>query len=137
MANLAARIRNFAPENAWHTLCPAQTEKATLVMRILIIACLALLAVGCQTSRTSVNPIAYQGGDGSSYEQAILIREAHCREAGILAQRLWLERTYPGYRAAKESTQTLANRQYAVFEIATAEGQTRTVYFDTTEFANK
>lgn len=106
-------------------------------MKTLIMACFALLTIGCQTSRTSLNPIVYLGGDGSSHEQAVIIREAHCREAGVLAEQLWLAKVYPGHQKANESELTLANRQYVVFEIATAEGQPRKVYFDTTEFANK
>ncbi len=116
---------------------PLKSTNAETLMKTLIMACFALLTIGCQTSRNSVNPIVYLGGDGSSHEQAIIIREAPCREAGVLAEQLWLNKVYPGHQKAQESALTLASRQYAVFEIATAEGQTRKVYFDTTEFTNK
>lgn len=102
-----------------------------------MILCFALLTVGCQTSRTPSRPIVYSGGDGASCEQAVIIGDVQCREAGTLAERLWLAERYPGHREASQSALSLAGRQYDVVEFATAGGETRKVYFDTTEIAHK
>ena len=107
------------------------------IMKTLIAAGLAVLAVGCQTAGLTSRPIVFSGGDGSSREQAIVIRDVDCREVRVLAEKLWLEQKYPGCREAKQSALNSASRQYDVVEFATAQGETRKIYFDTTEFANK
>ncbi len=106
-------------------------------MKTLLIAFLAVLLVGCQAPRPATQPLVYAGGDGSSCDRAVVIREAKCRELGILAQRLWLEEYYPGYRDVKQSDLKSTERHYDVVEFATASGDTRKVYFDTTDCYNK
>lgn len=106
-------------------------------MKVVIMAFFALLAVGCQVPRSTPRPIVYAGGDGSSREKAVVIRDVDCREVGTLAERLWLAKSYPGYRDANQSALNLANRRYHVVEFATVEGETRKVYFDTTEVSDK
>jgi hypothetical protein len=110
---------------------------AEVIMKSLIVTCFALLVVGCQIPHNTPRPIVYQGGDGSSCEQAIVIRDVPYREVGALAERLWLAKNYPGYCRATQSGLSLTNRHYDVVEFATAEGETRKVYFDATEFAHK
>jgi hypothetical protein len=102
-------------------------------MKALLISFLAVLLVGCQAPRSATHPLVYSGGDGSSCDQAVVIREAKCRELGVLAQRLWLEDKFPGYREAKQSAINSADRHYDIVEFATASGDTRKVYFDTTD----
>ncbi|HOX56303.1 MAG TPA: hypothetical protein P5205_07550 [Candidatus Paceibacterota bacterium] len=106
-------------------------------MKLIVIVFFALLAVGCQTPQTTPRPIAYSGGDGSSREQAVVISDMDCREAGTLAEMLWLTRNYPGYREASQTALNTASRKYDVVEFATAEGQSKKVYFDTTECTDR
>jgi hypothetical protein len=101
------------------------------------LAGLTVLAAGCQTAAWSSRPIVYSGGDGSSRERAVVISEVACREAGVLAENLWLEQRYPGCRGATRSAVNGADKQYDVVEFATAGGETRKVYFDTTEVGNR
>jgi hypothetical protein len=110
---------------------------AYAIMEKIVMAGFIVLLVGCAGTRPVTQPLVYSGGDGSSPEQAVVVREANCREVGSLAQRLWLQERFPGYREAKQSALDEAKRHYEVFEFATADGEARKVYFDTTDSANK
>jgi hypothetical protein len=106
-------------------------------MKSLITLGFAALLMGCQAPRPKPEPLAFAGGDGSSREQAVIILKARHREVGLLAETMWLQRKYPGCHHNTLVTLNAASRHYDRFEIATAEGNTRRVYFDTTEFADK
>ncbi len=106
-------------------------------MKALLISFLAVLLIGCHAPRPATYTLVYAGGDGSSRDQAVVIREAKCRELGVLAQQLWLAEYYPGYREVKQSDLKSAERHYDVVEFATADGDTRKVYFDTTDCFNR
>ncbi len=106
-------------------------------MKALLLSFLAVLLVGCQAPRSATRPLVYSGGDGSSCDQAVVVHEAKCRELGVLGQRLWLEERFPGYRESKQSAINSADRHYDVVEFATADGDTRKVYFDTTDYFHK
>ena len=107
-------------------------------MKSLMIVLFGVLLVGCQSTRlcTSHN-LAFGGGDGSSCQQAVVISDAKFREAGELAERLWLQQQYPGYHAERQSSLDASSRHYDRIEFATAEGETRAVYFDSSDFFNK
>jgi hypothetical protein len=96
-----------------------------------------MLVVGCKTPGPRTEPLVFAGGNGSSCEQAVVIREARFRELGMLAEKLWLQKNYPGYRQTSQSALDSASRHYDLVEVATSEGETRKVYFDTTEFIDK
>ncbi len=106
-------------------------------MKTVMAACLVVLVVGCQGPRGNSRAIVYAGGDGTSRESAVIIREAGCREAGTLAESMWLARTYPGYSGAKQSSVNMAGKRYDVVQFATSEGEARRVYFDTTEVSDR
>lgn len=112
-------------------------KKAKVIVRSLVIICLAALLSGCQNPPPVAEPLAYAGGDGTSCEKAVVIREARHREVGLLAEKLWLQQRYPGYRQTRQAELDSANRHYDLVELATDDGQTRKVYFDTTEFVDK
>jgi hypothetical protein len=107
-------------------------------MKTVIIVLFGMLLTGCQTSRlATTHQLGFAGGDGSSCQQAVVITDARFREAGALAERVWLERKYPGYHQAKQSSMEAADRHYDCIEFATADGEARTVYFDASDFFNK
>jgi len=119
------------------TYAPLIQRKANIIMRVLIMICFAGLLAGCQTPRPATEPLVFSGGDGSSCESAVVIREAKYRELGILAEKLWLQQNYPGCHQTSQAALRSANRQYDLIEVAIADGHNRKVYFDTTEFVNK
>ena len=61
-------------------------------MRIVILASIFAVLLGCRTA-----PLAYYGGNGSSYEQAIVIKNAYHEEIGVPAEDVWLGQRYPGF----------------------------------------
>jgi hypothetical protein len=104
---------------------------------MLLLAVVSVLVIGCQAPRPTSQPLVFSGGDGSSCEQAVVIREARIREVGLLAEKVWLEERYPGYRNVRESSLSSADRHYDVVEFATTAGETRKVYFDATDFIHR
>jgi hypothetical protein len=102
-------------------------------MKLLPLTVLAVLAAGCQSVYTPNRPLAFTGGDGSCCEQAVVIHNAIFRETGHLAERVWLDRNYPGRRENKQSDLNTAGKHYDLVELTTAEGRATKVYFDTTE----
>ena len=78
--------------------------------------------------------MVYLGGDGTSCEKAVVIKDAKYRETAELAESLWLEHKYPGYRRVSEDAMKLTDKTYSVVALTTADGQERKVYFDSTNF---
>lgn len=105
-------------------------------MKKLLIILSGIVLAGCQ-SPSERQPLVFMGGDGSSCQQAVVINEARYRETGMVAERLWLERKYPGHRDARSKDLTLAGKHYDLVELTTADGQPVKVYFDSTEFCGK
>ena len=99
-------------------------------MKTLLLLGLLVLAAGCQTSSP---PLVFAGGDGSSCGQAVVILNAEYRETGMLAERLWLDRNYPGYHQTRESDLDSAGKHYELVEVTTGNGRLAKVYFDTTQ----
>jgi len=106
-------------------------------MRTLFCISSVVLIVGCAPLKPSPQRLAYSGGDGSSCEQAVVINEMKYREAGTLAEKLWLQKSYPGYCQTSQSVIHSTGKQFDLIEFATPDGQTRKVYFDSTSFASK
>jgi len=106
-------------------------------MKTLIAAFCLILLTGCQTSQHTEGRIAFAGGDGSSSDQAVVINDAGFRETWRLQQKVWLERQFPGYREVGQSAMSSGGKHYDLIEVTTAEGQPKTVYFDSTEVFGK
>jgi hypothetical protein len=121
---------------AW--IMPFSNPHAEPNMKTLVcFTSLAVLVVGCARLQPATQHLAYAGGDGSSCEQAVVIGETKYRETGTLAEKLWLEKRYPGYCQTRQSVIRSDGKQFDLVEFATADGQARKVYFDSTSFANK
>ncbi|HWX19121.1 MAG TPA: hypothetical protein VN578_04345 [Candidatus Binatia bacterium] len=102
-------------------------------MKTLLLTIFAMLAAGCQMPQPVPQPLVCAGGDGSSCQQAVVIMNATYRETGLLAEKVWLDRKYPGSRETRKSTLSSAGKHYDLVELTTADGQAARVYFDTTE----
>ena len=102
-------------------------------MKTLLLLLVVVLLTGCQSLAPSSPAVVWAGGNGSSCEQAVVIRNARFREAGVLAERAWLDRNYPGHHDTKQSALDSAGKHYDLVELTLADGRGATVYFDTTE----
>ena len=98
---------------------------------------LAIPLAGCYTPMRTEQTMLYSGGDGSSCDQAVVINGAKYRETGLMAQRLWLQKRYPGCQTVKEQVVNTNNKRFDQVELTTADGQNSSVYFDVTEWWGK
>jgi len=76
------------------------------------------------------------GGDGSSYEQAIIINETH-ESPGTAAEYSWLSVHYPHYRTAGQALAFNEKKPYDIISVITHDGKTLSVYFDISKFYGK
>jgi hypothetical protein len=100
-------------------------------MKTLCIALLAVILVGCGSSKPS-----YSGGDGSSPNEAVIIKKAKYHEALVSAERTWMEEHYPGYEKQSQALLSLGGKNYDVFTIRTKLSDKK-VYFDITDFTGE
>ena len=87
-------------------------------------------------SARAITPIFYVGGDGSSFEKAIVIKGGN-EETGVHAEYAYLQRKYPGYRRGRQALLVKKKRAYDVLDFTTAAGAKKKVYFDITDFYGK
>ena len=102
-------------------------------MKTLLLIPFATLLAGCENLQPKSQPLVCAGGDGSSRQQAVVITNAKYIETALMAEKLWLDRKYPGCRETKQSDLNAVDKHYNLIELTTADGQALTVYFDTTE----
>lgn len=98
------------------------------------IAFLSLFAFAALVTPLSAD-VTLAGGDGSSFEKAILVQGA-TDATGVPAEYEYLRKHYPGYVFAKQSLLNYKDRLYDALDF-TWEGKRCTVYFDITEFFGK
>ncbi|REJ73510.1 MAG: hypothetical protein DWQ36_06880 [Acidobacteria bacterium] len=88
-------------------------------------------------------PVTYEGGDGSSCDQAVVIRGARSTLEGIAAERAWLRQKHPGHRFVEQGVVPASEpglRSYDLITIQTpprsagGEWKQRTVCFDIDDF---
>ena len=79
----------------------------------------------------------FSGGDGSSIKNAVVIT-ASSEQTGNRAAYIWLHEHYLGSRLQDEgSDYDNGGRYYNEIKIVTADGKSRTVFFETTSFFGK
>jgi len=99
--------------------------------------CLALLLLVIPMSAYAApQKVSYTGGDGSSFEKAVVIHGAN-ELTGVDAEYDYLAQHYPGYHRGKQSLSFHGKRHFDVLEFTTAGGKKRTIHFDITEFFGK
>jgi hypothetical protein len=74
-------------------------------------------------------PVRYAGGDGSSFETAVVILGAN-QLSGVRAQYDYLNQHYFGYQVHRQSLKEHNGRKFSVIELGTAAGDDETLYFD-------
>jgi hypothetical protein len=100
-----------------------------------VVVAFFLLAVSLVAQATPPK-ITYSGGDGSSFEKAVVIHGAS-EQTGVDAEYDYLAKHFPGYHQGKQSLRSHEKHRYDVLEFTTANGATMTMYFDITEFFGK
>lgn len=109
--------------------------------KFLFLLCFALLLASCTLSKkvadqTSAASSVSTINDGSSFQKAIVIKE-RAEGKGVDAEYDWLRQNYPGYKFRKQMLTENKKIPYDIIEIVTAEGQTKQVYFNISNFFGK
>jgi hypothetical protein len=73
--------------------------------------------------------VTYAGGDGSSFEQAVILVGATLL-SGPRAEHDFIKRNYAGYEFRQQSLKEQNGRAYDALEFMTADGEIKTIYFD-------
>jgi len=79
--------------------------------------------------------ITFSGGDGSSFEKAVVILGA-TEATGVSAEYDYLRKNFPRYSPGKQSLVEHNKRMYDILEISNGSAK-KSVYFDITDFFGK
>lgn len=101
-----------------------------MIPRLALLAVLAFFVITPLSAEVTL-----AGGDGSSFEKAILVQGA-TEATGVPAEYVYLGKHYPGYVFTKQSLLNHKDRLYDALDF-TWKGKQRRVYFDITEFFGK
>jgi len=74
-------------------------------------------------------PVIYAGGDGSSFEQAVVIIGGTIL-SGPNAEYAYIERRFPGYDCCEQRVREHKGRTFDVLQFTTAGGENKVIYFD-------
>lgn len=80
--------------------------------------------------------ITFDGGDGSTIEQAIIIQSATGTADGVAAEYDWIKKNRPNATVIKQALINEAGRMYDMIEVE-ENGQRSVLYFDITAFFGK
>ncbi len=80
--------------------------------------------------------ISFSGGDGSSQATAIIVK-APDEMSGVHAEHAYLRQHYPGSTEGAQAVLHSKGRDYDTVEITTADGKTKTIWFDITSYFGK
>jgi len=109
-----------------------------------------LLAVGCspeqgkrpqhpEKSATVSQPIqgaSISGGDGTSIEQAVIIKTSNSL-LGIRAEYRWIKQNHPDWQLKEQSVLKGGGKVYDKMYFRTPDGKLAILYFDVTDFYGK
>jgi hypothetical protein len=98
--------------------------------RALLLLLLAL-AAGCASS--GPGHIVYAGGNGLTFNTAVIITRSKTLDQGFAAEQTWLNNHFPGYTQTGQMFVPLGDRRFDVIDFTTADGQHLHAYFDVTE----
>jgi hypothetical protein len=84
-----------------------------------------------------IGRITFEGGDGSSMEQAVVIKGAKDSEEGIDAEAKWVKKVHGKWTKDRQALLDQNGKKYDRIEYTTPKGEKMTVYFDITDFFGK
>ena len=84
-----------------------------------------------------IGKLVFEGGDGSSIEQAVVIKNAKGEEDGVDAESKWIRKVHPGWRKGDQALLSKDGKSYDRIDYTTPKGEARMIFFDITEFFGK
>lgn len=84
-----------------------------------------------------IGHVVYEGGNGTSLQSAVVIKNAKNELEGVRAESEWIAKTHPGWRKHIQALLMIKGRAYDRIEYTTPKGETQTIFFDITDFFGK
>ncbi|MCP4897262.1 MAG: hypothetical protein GY906_09860 [bacterium] len=81
--------------------------------------------------------IRFEGGNGTSLEQAVVVLNAESTKEGVAAENLWIKWKYKGSKKVEQQLSSVEDRHYDVVTIEVSSGARVDLWFDITEFFGK
>ena len=81
--------------------------------------------------------VSFAGGDGSDCATAVQVLGAANSRVGVEAEYAWLRQYHPGHQVMGQALIECSGRPADRLSIRTADGATRDVYFDVSDFFGK
>ncbi len=106
-------------------------------LKIVAISMLCVTQVVIAKEMTNPINVTYLGGDGSSIEQAIIIKGAPNEHVGVSSEYKWLHGRYPLFKKKAQSLLPRSDRYYDKLEIILGTGEVKSIFFDITEYFGK
>jgi hypothetical protein len=119
-------------------------------MKIEFLLIIGLLAVGCKPgqkqsgpaalntrpARPATNGVSFAGGDGSSIENAVIIKAPNTI-TGMRGEYDWIKKNHPDWQLKEQSVLNSGGRVYDKMAFQTPQGRRVTLFFDITDFFGK
>ena len=116
----------------------------TTMLASVLIAAFAFAGTNTQSETSAKAPaplkighLIFKGGNGLSIEQAVIIKNAKNESEGVRAERLWIRKIHPGWRKGRQALLSKKGKQYDRIEYKTPNGETKTIFFDISDFFGK
>jgi hypothetical protein len=84
-----------------------------------------------------IGHLRFEGGDGSSIEKAVIIKNAKNESEGVDAESKWIHKVHRGWRKGRQALLMQDGKSYDRIEYTTPDGTKKTIFFDITEFFGK
>ncbi len=82
-------------------------------------------------------PVSYGGGDGGSFDAAIIVTGAMNEEEGILAEIAYVAKRHPDWRLGKSALMNKVGRTFDSNSYSAKDGSEHVMIFDVTGFFGK
>jgi len=113
------------------------------ILRLLTPIAIVLSVTACAANHAQQNDNANtQNGaaagaeEGSSFERAVVLKDAKNEFEGVSAEHEWIKAHYPGWRWDSQYLLNREGRVYDMIEISNG-GEKREIYFDITDWFGK
>jgi uncharacterized protein YcfL len=108
-----------------------------IIMKKYIYLLIALFFLfSCAAKKKVVVMGSYSGGDGSSFENAVIINETHDGR-GVDDEYAWIKIHYPYATNNGQALEYNGKKPYDILTITTRDNKTISVYFDISKFYGK
>lgn len=81
--------------------------------------------------------VSFEGGDGLSLDQAVVIKTTGGEMAGVGAEYQWLRQRYPGYKRISQALIDQGASKFDDLEIEMPDGRHLHIFFDISDFFGK